>query len=185
MGISDHITCLLRNLYAGQEATVSIGHRKMNRFKIGKGVHQSCILSPCLFNFYVEDIMCNAGLDESEAGIKTARGNINNFRYVDDTTLMAERKEPLDESERGKWKSWLKTQHSKNKDHGIRSHHFMVNRWRKVETVTDFIFFSSKITADSDCSDEFKSCLLLGRKGTINLDSILKSRDIPLWAKSV
>ena len=74
----------------------------MNQFKIGKGVHQSCILSPCLFNFYVEDIMCNAGLDESEAGIKTARGNINNFRYVDDTTLMAERKEPLDESERGK-----------------------------------------------------------------------------------
>ena len=85
-----------------QEATVRTRHGTTDWFQIGKGGHESCILSPCLFNFYVEDIMCNAGLDESEAGIKTARGNINNFRYVDDTTLMAERKEPLDESERGK-----------------------------------------------------------------------------------
>ena len=82
--------------------------------KYKKVVRRGCILLPCLFNFYVEDIMWNAGLDESEAGIKTARGNINNFRYVDDTTLMAERKEPLDESERGEWKNWLKTQHSEN-----------------------------------------------------------------------
>ena len=95
MEIPDHPTCLPRNLYAGQEAKVRTGHGTMNQFKIGKGLHQGCILSPCLFNFYVEDIMRNAGMDESEAGIKTARRNINNFRYVDDTTLTAERKEEL------------------------------------------------------------------------------------------
>ena len=95
MGISDHLTCLLRNLYAGQEATVRTGHGTIDWFKIGKGVCQGCILSPCLFNFYAEYIMQNAGLDEAKAGIKTAGRNINNLRYTDDTTLMAESKEEL------------------------------------------------------------------------------------------
>ena len=90
MGIPDHLTCLLRNLYAGQEATVRTGRGTTDWFQIGKGVHQGCILSPCLFNFYAEDIMRNAGLEETQAGIKIARRN-NNLRYPDDTTLMAER----------------------------------------------------------------------------------------------
>ena len=94
MGIPDHLTCLLRNLYAGQEATVGTGHGTMDWFQIGKGVHQGCILSPCLFNLYAE-YMGNAGLDEAQAGIKISGRNINNFRYADDTTLMAERKEEL------------------------------------------------------------------------------------------
>ena len=93
MGIPDHLTCLLRNLYAGQEATVRTGHGATDWFKIGKGVCQGCILSPCLFNFYAEYIMRNAGLDESQAGIKIAGRNINNLRYADDTTLMAESEE--------------------------------------------------------------------------------------------
>ena len=119
MGISYHLTCLLRNLYADQEATVRTGHGTMDWFQIGKGVFQGCILSPCLFNLYAEYIMQNVGLDEAPAGIKIARRNINNLRYADDTTLMAEseeelKRESLDEGERGEWKSWLKTQHSKN-----------------------------------------------------------------------
>ena len=93
MGIPDHLTCLLRNLYAGQEATVSTGHGTTDWFQIGKGVCQGCILSPCLFNLYAEYIMRNAGLDEAQAVIKTARRNINNLRYADDTTLMADREE--------------------------------------------------------------------------------------------
>ena len=106
MGIPDQLTCLLRNLYAGQEATVRTGH-KTDWFQIGKGVCQGCILSPCLFNLYAEYIMRNARLDEAQAGIKIARRNISNLRYADDTTLIAEseeeikRKEPLDERERG------------------------------------------------------------------------------------
>ena len=135
MGIPDQLTSLLRNLYTGQEATVRTGHRTMDWFKIGKGVLQGCMLSFCLFNLYAEHIMWNARLDESQAGIKIARRDINNFRYADDTTLMAESKEKLkslvmkvkEESE----KSWLKTQYSKNWDHGIWSHHFMANRWGK------------------------------------------------------
>ena len=91
MGIPDHCTCLLRNLYAGQEATVRTRQGKMNWFQIGKGVHQGCILSPCLFNLDSENVMQNAGLDESQAGIKISRTNINNLRYTDDTTLMGER----------------------------------------------------------------------------------------------
>ena len=87
MGISDHLTCLLRNLYAGQEATVRTGHRTTNWFQIGKGVHQGCILSPCLFNLFAEYIMRNAGLEEAQDGIRIARRNINNLRYADDTTL--------------------------------------------------------------------------------------------------
>ena len=93
MGISDHLTCLLRNLYAGQEATVRTGHGTTDWFQIGKGVRQGCKLSPCLFNLYAEYIMRNSGLDEAQAGIKTARRNINNLRYTDDTTLMAETEE--------------------------------------------------------------------------------------------
>ena len=95
MGIPDHLTCLLRNLYAGQEAPVRTGHGTMDWFQTGKGVHQGSILSPCLFNFYAEYIMRNAGLDEAHAEIKIARRNINNLRYEDDTTLMAEREEEL------------------------------------------------------------------------------------------
>ena len=106
MGIPDHLTCLLRYLYAGQEATVRTGHGTTDGFQIGKGVCQGCILSPCLFNLYAEYIMRNAGVDEVQDGIKIAGRNMNNLRYADDTTLMAEsedelRKEPLDESERG------------------------------------------------------------------------------------
>ena len=95
MGIPDHLTCLLRNLYAGLEATVRTGHGSTDWFQIGKGVRQGCILSPCLFNLYVEYIMRNAGLGEAQAGIKIAGRNINNFKYADDTTLMAESKEEL------------------------------------------------------------------------------------------
>ena len=95
MGIPDHLTCLLRNLYADQEATVRTGHGITDWFQIGKGVCQGCILSPCLFNFYVQYIMRNAELEEAQAGIKIARRNINNLRYADDTTLMAEREEEL------------------------------------------------------------------------------------------
>ena len=109
MGIPDHLTCLLRNPYAGQEATVRTGHERTDWFQIGKGVHQGCILSPCLFNLYTEYFRLNAGLDEAQAGIRIARRNINNLRYAADTTLMVESKEelkklssPLDESERRK-----------------------------------------------------------------------------------
>ena len=95
MGISDHLTCLLRNLYAGQEATVRTGYGTTDWFLIGKGVLQGCILSPCLFNFYAEYIMRNAGLEETQAGIKIAERNLNNLRYTDDTTLIAESEEEL------------------------------------------------------------------------------------------
>ena len=132
IGIPDHLTCLLRNLYAGQEATVRTEHGTTDWFQIGKGVRQDCIVSPCLFNLYAEYIMRNAGLEETQAGIKISRRNINNLRYADDTTLMAGSEEELKsllmevkvESE----KVGLKP--SENKDHGIRSHHFMGNRWR-------------------------------------------------------
>ena len=115
MRIPDHLTCLLRNLYAGQEATVRTGHGMTDWFQIWKGVRQGCILSPCLFNFYAEYIMRNTGLDEAQAGIKIARRNINNLRYADDTTLMAESKEPksfLMKEERRE--SLLKGQHLEN-----------------------------------------------------------------------
>ena len=95
MGIPDNLTCLLRNLYTGQEATVRTGHGTTDWFQIGKGVRQGCLLSPCLFNFYAEYIMRNAGLDEAHTGIKTAGRNINNLRYADDTTLMAESEEEV------------------------------------------------------------------------------------------
>ena len=95
VGITEHLTCLLRNLYAGQEATVRTGHGTIDWFQIGKGIHQGCILSPCLFNFYAEYIMRNAGLDEAQAGITIAGRNINNLRYAHDTTLMGESEEEL------------------------------------------------------------------------------------------
>ena len=131
--------------------------------------------------------MRNAGLDESKAGIKIVRRNINNFRYADETTFIAESKEELknllmkvkEESE----KSWLKSQHSENEDHGIRSHHFMGNRWGNSGNSVRLFLGGSKIIADGDCTHEIKRRLLLGRKVMTNLDSILKSRDITLPTK--
>ena len=128
MGIPDHLICLLRNLYAGQESTVRTGHGTTDWFQIGKGVRQGCILSPCLFNFYAEYIMRNAGLEKAQAGIKIAGRNVNNLHYADGRKWRRT-KEPLDESESREWKSWLKAQHSENEDYGIQSHHFMANRW--------------------------------------------------------
>ena len=129
MGIPDHLTCLLRNLYAGQEVTVRTRHGTTNRFQIGKGVCQGCILSPCLFNLYAEYIMRNAGLEEAQARIKIAGRNINNLRYEDDTTLMAENEVEVkrllmkvkEESE----KAGLKL----NIQKGNWSHYFTANRW--------------------------------------------------------
>ena len=120
MGKADYLTCLLRNLYAGQEATVRTGHGTTDWFQIGKGVCQGCILSPGLFKLYAEYIMRNVGLEETQARIKIAGRNINNLRYADDTTLMAESEEELKsllmkvKEESGEWKSWLKAQHSEN-----------------------------------------------------------------------
>ena len=148
MGIPDHLTGLLRNLYAGQEATVRTGHGTTDWFQIGKGLPQGCILSPCLFNFYAEYIMRNAGLEEAQAGIKIAGRNINNLRYADDTTLMVESEEELKsllmKVKRGEQKSWLKAQHSENEDLGIWSHHFMANRWGN--SVRLYFLGGSKIT---------------------------------------
>ena len=129
MGIPGHLTCLLRNLYAGQEATVRTGHGTTDWFQIGKEVHQGCILSPCLFNLYAEYIIRNAGLVEAQAGIKIARRNINNLRYADDTTLMAESEEELksllmkekEESE----KVVLKLNIQKTNIMATQYHHFM------------------------------------------------------------
>ena len=187
MGIPDHLTCLLRNLYASQEATVRTRHGTTDGFQIGKGVHQGCILSPCLFNLYAEYVMRNTGLDEAQAEIKIAGRNINNLRYADDTTLIAESKEELksllmkvkEESEKVGLK--LNIQKTKIMASGP------ITLWQidgeTMETVADFIFLGSKITADGDCSREIKRCLLLGRKIMTNLDSILKSRDINLPTK--
>ena len=116
MGIPDHLTCLLRNLYAGQESMVRTGHGTMDWLQIRKGVRRGCILSPCLFNLYAENIMRNPGLEEAQAGVKIAGRNINNLRY-EMTTPYGRKwrtKELLDETERGEWKSWFKAQHSEN-----------------------------------------------------------------------
>ena len=159
----------------------------MGWFKIGKGVRQGCILSFCLCNLYAEYIMRNAGLEETQAGIKIARRNINNLRYADDTTLMAASEVELrsllmkvkEESE----KAGLKLNIQKIK---IMASH-LISSWQidgeTMQTVTDFIFLGSKITADGDCSHEIKRCLLLGRKVMTNLDRLLKSRDITLPIK--
>ena len=144
----------------------------MDWLQIGKGAHQDHILSLCLSNFYAKYIMQNARLGEVQTGIKILGRNINNFRYADDTTLMAENEKELKSllmKMKEKWKSWLKTQHSKNEDHSIESHHIVANRWETVETVKDFIFLGSKITADGDCSHEIKLCLLLEIKAMKNL----------------
>ena len=127
-GISDHLICLLRNLYAGQEATVRTGHGITDWFQIGKGVPQACILLPSLFNVYAEHIMRNTEWEEAQAGIEIAGRNTGRWHHPYDRKWRGTQK-PLDESESGEWKSWLKAQHSENADHGIWSHHFMRNRW--------------------------------------------------------
>ena len=187
MGIPDNLTCLLSILYAGQKATVKTGHGTTDWFQIGKGVRQGSILSPCLYNFYAEYIMRNAALDEAQAGIKIAGRNINNLRYADNTTLMEESEEELnsllmkvkEESEKVGLK--LNIQKTKIMAYGP------ITSWEIdgeiAETVSDFIFLGSKITADGDYSHEIKRCLLLGRKVMTNLDSIFKSREITLPKK--
>ena len=177
----------MRNLFPGQEATVRTGYGTTDWFQIRKGVHQGCILSPCLLNLYAEYIMRNAGLEEAQAGIKIARRNINNLRNADDITLKAESEEELKsllmkvKEERGKVGLKLNTQKTKVMASGP------ITSWQiggeTMETVRDFIFLGSQITEDGDCSHEIKRCLLLGRKVMTNLDSILKSRDITLPTK--
>ena len=142
MGIPDHLPCLLRNLYVGQEGTVRTGHGTTEWFQIGKGVHQGCILSPCLFNLYAEYIMKNARLDEAQARIRIAGKNINNLRYADGTTLMAESgelKSLLMKVKEKREKVRLKLNIQKT-NHGIWTHHFMSNKWETMETVRDFIW---------------------------------------------
>uniref|UniRef100_A0A8B9WJG5 Reverse transcriptase domain-containing protein n=1 Tax=Bos mutus grunniens TaxID=30521 RepID=A0A8B9WJG5_BOSMU len=184
MGIPDHLTCLLRNLYAGQAATVRTGHGTTDWFQIGKGVCQGCMLSPCLFNLYAEYITGNSGLEEAQAGIKIAGRNINNLRYADDTTLMAESEEEL--------KSLLRNVKEESEKVGLKLNiqktRIMASgpiaSWQiDGETVSDFILGGSKITADGDCRHGIKRRLLLGRKVLTNLDSIFKSRDITLPTK--
>ena len=165
MGIPDHLTCLLRNMYAGQEATVRTGHGTTDWFQIGKGVGQGCILSPCLFNLYAEYIMRNTGLDEAQGGIKIAGRNINNLGYADETTFMAESEEELksllmrvkEESEKVGLK--LNIQKTKIMASGP------ITSWEidgeAEETVSDFIFGGSKITAvtiNSDFGPKYKVC---------------------------
>ena len=181
------MTCFLRKLYAGQEATVRTGYGTTDWFQIGKGVHQGCILSLCLFNLYAEYIMRNAGLEEAQVGIRIAGRNINNLRYADDTTLMAESEEEL--------KSLLMKAKEESEEVGLKLHiqktkimaSSPTTSWEidgeTGETVSDLILGGSKITADGDCSHEIKRCLLLGRKFMTNLDSILQSRDITLSTK--
>ena len=182
VGILDHFTHLL---YVRQEAAEQDG--EMDWFQIGKGVHQGCIFSPCLFNFYAEYIKQNAGLDEAQAGIKITGRNINNLRYADNTTLMEESK--------GELKSLLMNVKEESEKVGLRLNIQKTNimasgpitSWqidgKTVETVTDFIFLGSKIIADGDCRHKIKRRLLLGRNVMINLGSILKSRDITLPTK--
>ena len=170
------------------KATVRTVHETTDCFQIGKGVRQGCILPPCLFNLHAEYIMWNAGLDEAQAGIKIAGRNSNNLRYADDTTLMAESEElksPLMKVKEEREKGGLK--HNFQKIKIIASS--LITSWQidgeTLETVADFILGGFKITADGDCSHEVKRCLLLGRKVMTNLDSILKSRDIIYWQRSI
>ena len=173
IGIQEYLTCLLRNLYASQEATVRTGHGTPNWFHIGKGVYQGCILSPCLFNLYAEYIMRHAGLDEAQAGIKVARRNINNLRYADDITLMAESEElksllMKEQSEKVGLK--LNIQKTKIMASGpiMASYSWQIDG-ETMEIVIDFILLGPKITADGDCSREIKRHFLLGRKVMTNL----------------
>ena len=173
---------------SGQEATVRTGHGTTDWFQIGKGIRQGCILSPCLFNFYAEYIIRNAGLDEAQAGVKIAGSNINNLRYADDTTLMAENEEELkgllmkvkEESE----KVGLKLNIQKIKIMASGPITLRQIDGETMETVKDFILGGSKITTDGECSYEIKRCLLLGRKAVTTPNSLLKSRDITLPIKS-
>ena len=186
MGIPDHLTCLLRNLYACQEETVRTGHGTTDWFQTGKGVRQGCILSACLFKLYAEYIMRNAGLEEAQAGITIAGRNINNLRYADDTTLMAESEEEL--------KSLLMKVKEESKKVGLKLNiqktKIMASgpiiSWQiDGETVSDFIFLGSKITAGGDCSHGIKRRLLLRRKVMTNLDSILKAEILLCQQRSV
>ena len=170
-------------MYAGQEVTVRTGHGTTDWFQVGKGIHQGCILSPCLFNLDAEYIMRNAGLEEAQAGIKIARRNINNLRYTDDTTLMAESEElknllmkVKEESE----KVGLKLNIEKTRIMASGPITLWEIDGETVEPVTDFIFGGSKITAEGDCSHEIQRCLFFGRKDMTNLDGTLKSRVITL-----
>ena len=186
-GIPDHLTCLLRNLYAGQEATVRTRHGTMDWFQIGKGVCQGYILSPCLFKLYAEYVMWSAELDEAQAGIQIAGRNISNLRYAGGTTLRAESKEKL--------RSLLMKVKEERIKAGLRvsiqetdiTASGPITSWQidgeTVETVTAFIFLGSKITVDGDNSPEIKRRLLLGRKSMTNWDSILKTRDVTLLTK--
>ena len=174
----------MRNLYAGQEATVRTGHGTTDWFQIGKGVHQGCVFSPCLFNFYAEYIMRNAGLDEAQAGIKIAWRNTSNLRYADDTTLMAESEEEL--------KSLLMKVKVESEKVGlkltIQKTNIMasgpITSWEidgeTMETVSDFIFWAPKSLQMVTAAMKLKDALLLGRKVMTNLDSIFKSRDVTL-----
>ena len=180
MEIPDHLTCLLRNLYADQEATVRNGHGTTDWFQIGKEVCQGYILSSCLFNLYADYITQNAKLDEGQAGVKIAGKNINNLRNEDDTTHMSESEEEL--------KSFLIKVKEESEKAGLRLNiqkmKIMANRWRNNgNSVRLYFWGGSKITADGDCSREIKRCLLFGRKVMTNLDSILKNRDITLPTK--
>ena len=188
-GMPDLLTCLLRNLCSGQEATVRTGHGTTDWLQIGKGVCQGCILSPCLFNLYAEYIMRNAGLDEAQAGIKITRRNISNLRYADDTTLMAKSEEEI--------KSLLMKMKEKGEKAGLKLNiqttkiiaSSPITSWQidveTMETVTDFIFLVFRITADGDCSHEIRRRLLLRRKAITNLDSILKIETLLCQQRSV
>ena len=162
----DHMTCLLRNLYTGQEEAVRTGHGTTDWFQIGKEVRQGCILSPCLFNLYAEYIMRNSGLEEAQAGIKIARRNVNHLRYADDISLMAESEE---------LKSHLMKVKEESKTFGLKLNiqktkimaSSPITSWQideeTVETVAYFIFWRSKITADGDCNHEIKRHSLEGK----------------------
>ena len=173
MGIPDHLTCLLRNLYSSQEATVRTGHVTTDWFQIGKEVHQSCILSPCLLNLYAEFIIRNPGLDEAQAGIKIAGRNINNLRYVDDTTLLAESEEELksllmkvkEESEKVGLK--LNVQKTKIMASGPITSWEIVGE--TVETVADLTFGAPKSLQMVTTAMKLKDIFLLGRKAMTNL----------------
>ena len=186
MGIPDHLICLLRNLYAGQEVAVELNIKQWTGSNLGKKFIKA-VYCHLLFNLHAEYIMQDAGLDESQAGIKIARTSIKNLRYADDSTLMAENKEEL--------KSFLKGVKEKSEKPDLKLNiqnskimaSIPITSWQidgeKVEAVTDFLFLGSRIIKDGDCSHEIQRRLLLGRKYMTNLDNILKSRGITLPTK--
>ena len=171
MGIPDHLTCLLRNLYAGQEATVRTGHEQQTGSKSGKEYVKAVYCHPAYLT-YMQSILCEmpGWMKHSLESRLPEEISITSDMQMTPPLWHKWRgaKEPLDENARGKWKRWLKTQHPKNEDHGI----CPISSWKmdgeKMETVRDFIFLGSKITADGDCSHEIKRCLLLGRKVMTN-----------------